>query len=101
MATNLVILLRTNPDVVAARMKRQPTFAKFEKVMLPLFFPPVLAIPIVAGLDAVRHAWAVLPPWAMWPGVILHFAGDAFSLVLVTGRNGFDQLPYVALIVVG
>jgi protein-S-isoprenylcysteine O-methyltransferase Ste14 len=79
-ATNLVILLWTNPDVIAARMKRQQTFAKFEKVMLPLFVPAVLAIPVVAGLDAARYAWTLLPLWAMWPGVIVHVAGDAFML---------------------
>ena len=79
-ATNLVILLRTNPDVVAARLQRKPAFAKFEKVMLPLFVPAVLAIPVIAGLDAVRYAWTFLPLWAMWPGVIVHVAGDAFML---------------------
>ncbi|MGB2984869.1 MAG: isoprenylcysteine carboxylmethyltransferase family protein [Phycisphaerae bacterium] len=80
LATNLVILLRTNPDVLAARMNRQQAFAKFEKVMLPLFVPAVLAIPVLAGLDAVRYQWALLPLWAMWPGVIVHVAGDAFML---------------------
>ncbi len=80
LATNLVVLLWTNPDVIAARMKRQQAFAKFEKVMLPLFVPAVLAIPVVAGLDAVRYAWTFLPLWAMWPGVIVHVAGDAFML---------------------
>ena len=80
LATNLVILLRTNPDVIAARMKRQHAFAKFEKVMLPLFVPALLAIPLVAGLDAMRYAWTFLPLWAMGPGVIVHVAGDAFML---------------------
>jgi protein-S-isoprenylcysteine O-methyltransferase Ste14 len=80
LATNLVILLWTNPDVVAARMKRQQAGAKFEKVMLPLFVPVMLAIPVVAGLDAVRYAWTFLPLWARWPGVIVHVAGDAFML---------------------
>jgi hypothetical protein len=79
-ATNLVILLRTNPDVVAARLNRQQVFAKFEKVMLPLFVPVALAIPVVAGLDAVRYTWTFLPLRAMWPGVFVHAAGDAFML---------------------
>ena len=80
LATNLVILLRTNPEVLATRMNRQQVFAKFEKVMLPLFVPAMLAIPVVAGLDAVRYAWTFLPLWAMWPGVIVHVAGGAFML---------------------
>jgi protein-S-isoprenylcysteine O-methyltransferase Ste14 len=80
LATNLVILLWTNPDVLAARMKRQQAGAKFEKVMLPLFVPAMPAIPVVAGLDAVRNAWTFIPLWAMWPGVIVHGPGDAFML---------------------
>ncbi len=75
----MVILLRTNPDVVAARMKRQ-TGARFEIIMLPLFLFAVLAIPIVAGLDAVRYAWALVPSGMIWPGIIIHVAGDAFML---------------------
>ncbi len=80
LSTNLVILSWRNPDVLAARMKRQQAGAKFEKVMLPLFVPATLAIPVVAGLDAVRYAWTFLPLWSMWPGVIVHVAGDAFML---------------------
>jgi protein-S-isoprenylcysteine O-methyltransferase Ste14 len=79
-AVNLVILRWKNPKVIAARMQKQPAFAKFEKVMLPLFLPAVLAIPVVAGLDAVRYVWTFLPVWAMWTGVIIHVAGDAFML---------------------
>ena len=49
-------------------------------VMLPLFIPAVLAIPIVAGLDAVRYAWTSGSSWMIWPGIIIHVAGDAFML---------------------
>jgi protein-S-isoprenylcysteine O-methyltransferase Ste14 len=80
LAANLVTLLHTNPDVVAARMTRQQVFAKFEKVMMPLFVPALLAIPVVAGLDAIRYAWASAPLWAIWLGIIAHVAGDAFML---------------------
>jgi len=80
LGTNLVILLRTNPDVLAARMNRQQVFAKFEKVMLPLFVPAILAIPVLAGLDAVRYQWALLPFWTAGLGVALHIAGDLFIL---------------------
>ena len=80
MATNLVTLVHTNPDVVAARMSRQQVFAKFEKVMLPFFVAAVLAIPVVAGLDAMRYAWTFVPLRAMWPGVAIHVVGDAFML---------------------
>lgn len=80
LAINLLILLWKNPDTIAARVKRQGAGARFEVVMLPLFLPAVLAIPIVAGLDAVRYVWTSVPYWTILPGVVVHTAGDAFML---------------------
>jgi protein-S-isoprenylcysteine O-methyltransferase Ste14 len=77
--TNIIVLLSKNPAVVAARMKRRPG-AKFEIVMLPPFVFAVLAIPVVAGLDAVRYTWTSVPYWTIWPGIVVHVAGDAFML---------------------
>ena len=79
-ATNLMVLLWKNPDTVAARMKRQKAGARFEVFMLPLFIPAVLAIPMVAGLDAVRYGWMSVPFWTTWPGIVFHVAGDSFML---------------------
>ncbi len=80
LATNLVVLLWTNPDTVIVRMKRQHAGARFEMVMLPLFIPAVLAIAIVAGLDAVRYAWTSAASWTIWLAIVVHVAGDAFML---------------------
>lgn len=77
---NVVILRRTNPDIFAVRLKRQRVREKFDKVVLPLAVPAALAIPVVAGLDAVRYEWTFLPLWAICPGVVVHVAGDAFVL---------------------
>jgi protein-S-isoprenylcysteine O-methyltransferase Ste14 len=79
MIANMIVLVLKNPAVVAARIKRQPG-AKFEKVMLPPLFLAVLAIPIVAGLDAVRYGWTSVPFWTIWPGIACHLAGDALML---------------------
>ncbi|UCC29590.1 MAG: isoprenylcysteine carboxylmethyltransferase family protein, partial [Phycisphaerales bacterium] len=80
LVANLVILHRMNPDVFAVRLKRQRVSEKFDKVVLPLAVPAALAIPVVAGLDAVRYEWTFLPLWAICPGVVVHVAGDAFAL---------------------
>ena len=68
LVANLVIVCRTNPHVLAVRLKRQRVSKKFDKVVLPLVLPAALAIPVVAGL------------WAICPGVMVHVAGDAFVL---------------------
>jgi protein-S-isoprenylcysteine O-methyltransferase Ste14 len=78
--TNVVILFRRNPAALAARMKRQTVNRQFDKVILPCLLPATLAIPVLAGLDAVRYEWALLPHWAVVLGALLHMAGDVFIL---------------------
>lgn len=77
---NFMILLHSNRAVLLVRLKRQRVREKFDKILLSLSLPVTLAIPVVAGLDAVRYQWSYLPIWAMYPGVVLHVAGDAFLL---------------------
>ena len=79
-SVNIVVLLRKNPDVLATRMGKQQFDAKFDKVLVPLLRAASLAIPIVAGLDAVRYQWSFLPLWTIGPGLALHLAGDALLL---------------------
>lgn len=81
LAANLLILLHTNRAVLAARTKKQRFEKRFDKIlMLLVTLPATLAIPIVAGLDAVRYQLAPLPSWTIYPAVALHIAGDAFVL---------------------
>jgi len=76
----LVILLRLNPDVILTRLKGRLPTEKFDMILLYLLVPVIMAIPVVAGLDAVRYQWSRVPTWAMYPGILLHAAGDAFLL---------------------
>ncbi len=80
LAINFTILLHLNRAVLLARMRRQRSSEKFDRILLPLLLPITLAIPVVAGLDAVRYQWSRLAMWAMYPGSALHVGGDAFVL---------------------
>ena len=80
LAVNLLVLLRTNPAIIAARTRRQRLVELYDKILMALVLPAVLALPVVAGLDAVRYGWARLPAWAVAPGLLLHAAGDAVML---------------------
>jgi len=80
MVINLVILLKVNPTIIEHRTKRQKVTERFDKVFLAMIVPTVLALPVVAGLDAVRFQWTVLPFWVVLPGVVLHGAGDVLAL---------------------
>lgn len=80
LGANLVILLRLNPAALLARMKARRPTEKFDKIIMYSLVPVTLAIPAVAGLDAVRCQWSRLATWAIYPGIVLHAAGDAFLL---------------------
>jgi protein-S-isoprenylcysteine O-methyltransferase Ste14 len=80
LAVNLAVLLRWNRAVLAARLKPKRISMKPDKIILPLLLPAVLAVPVIAGLDAMRYQWSCIPEVVMYPGIILHVAGDAFLL---------------------
>ncbi|MFH1418740.1 MAG: isoprenylcysteine carboxylmethyltransferase family protein [Planctomycetota bacterium] len=80
LATNLTLIMWKNRAVLATRMKRQQIGERFDKVIVSCLFPATLAIPVLAGLDAVRYQWAMLPLWAVGLGAVLHIAGDVFIL---------------------
>ncbi len=67
---NFIWVMRTNPEVIAARSKvRSPGTKTFELVIAPLFLLAMVGVPLVAGLDH-RFDWAQLPSWTLWPGVL-------------------------------
>jgi protein-S-isoprenylcysteine O-methyltransferase Ste14 len=79
-ALNFVVLLRVNPAVLAARMERERPAWNRDTAILMLLLVPTLALPVIAGLDAVRHGWTSLAGGWLWAGVGLHVAGDILVL---------------------
>lgn len=76
LALNFVWLLRSNPEVIAARARGgTPDTKSFEKVIAPFFLLAMVGVPAVAGLDH-RFGWAPLPSWTLWVGVVLVVAGN-------------------------
>jgi protein-S-isoprenylcysteine O-methyltransferase Ste14 len=80
LATNFAIILWKNRAVLATRMKRRQIVEKFDKVIVSCLLPATFAIPVLAGLDAVRYKWAPLPLWLVSLGALLHIVGDVFIL---------------------
>ncbi len=79
-AFNACVLLRLNREVLAARLRPKRGTQRAERLLMLLVLPLTLAIPIVAGLDAVRYGWSGLPFWTVWFGVGVHAVGDALIL---------------------
>jgi len=81
MLVNFIILMRMNRAILAARLKRQRFSQRWDFFLMVLgMLPAALAIPVVAGLDAVRYHMAVLPFWTLYPAVVIHAAGDALMI---------------------
>ncbi len=79
-AINLGVLLGANRAVLAARLNRRRSDEKADRILLAAFLPVTFAIPVVAGLDAVRYQWSSLAVWGIGIGVALHAVGDAVVL---------------------
>lgn len=77
---NLTILLRVNPAVIEARLNNKPSTERFDRVIVPLLLAGTVAIPVLAGLDALRYAWSAPPLWTLWLGLVLHAGGDAIMV---------------------
>jgi len=71
LAVNSVVVFWKNPGLVAERWKRRKGTKPFDKVFIALYLPTVIALPLVAGLDAARFGWSQLPWDTVWPGVVL------------------------------
>jgi protein-S-isoprenylcysteine O-methyltransferase Ste14 len=75
-----LIVQLANPGLLEARAKgiRKDTKA-FDKAFYRMFLPLILLYPLLAGLDAIRFAWAPLPDWTMVPGALLFVISSAFG----------------------
>jgi len=77
---NALLLVRLNRDVLSARLKPTWSTEWADTILLVLFLFVTLAVPVVAGLDAVRYGWSPLPFWPVYLGLVLHASGDALLL---------------------
>jgi protein-S-isoprenylcysteine O-methyltransferase Ste14 len=73
----MLYLRRVNPDVVAARLNRHEGTKSWDRILLGILLPTVMAIPIVAALDVGRFHWSQVPWWVCPLGYALLLAGMA------------------------
>ncbi len=72
-----VYLRRVNPEILAARVNRRQGTKLWDRVLLSVFFPIVLSIPVVAALDDGRFHWSRISWWWCLLGYVLLLAGTA------------------------
>ena len=77
---NLTYLLRVNPELIEHRMQFGKGTKRWDKVLMAAFSPLVLAIYVIAGLDAVRFEWSTMSPWMWLPGLLIFVPGTALFM---------------------
>ncbi len=88
-AVNFAVLRRVNPEIIRQRMKRQRFASRFDLLLMVLVIAPaVLALPVVAGLDAERYGLSTIPVWVLGLAVVVHVLGDAV-MVWAMAANPF------------
>ena len=74
---NVAYLERVNPELIEARMRMGKGTKRWDIVWGIIFGPILLAVYVVAGLDAIRFEWSTMSP-LLWPiGLILFVSGAA------------------------
>ena len=74
---SVTYLERVNPELIEARMRMGKGTKRWDIVWGIIFGPILLAIYVVAGLDAIRFEWSTMSP-LLWPlGLVLFISGAA------------------------
>lgn len=72
---NYAYILRTNPELIASRMRMGKGTKTWDKIWMGAFTPIFLAVYVVAALDAGRYGWSAMP-FLLWPlGLALFLPG--------------------------
>ncbi|WP_218088511.1 isoprenylcysteine carboxylmethyltransferase family protein [Variovorax sp. SG517] len=74
-----MVLARVNPLIYRARSRIQPGTKGWDKALLAVILPAMVAILPVAALDAGRHHWSEVPVWLMVLGYIALLGGIALT----------------------
>jgi protein-S-isoprenylcysteine O-methyltransferase Ste14 len=65
------VVMSKSPDLINERGRRAENIKGWDKVLMGVYSLLLFAAPVVAGLDAVRHGWSVMPLALHVVGVVL------------------------------
>ena len=66
----MIILIKANPELIKHRQKRHPDTKKFDKVILAIYSPMTILIPVVAGLDVRFNGPNIAISWSIAAAVL-------------------------------
>jgi protein-S-isoprenylcysteine O-methyltransferase Ste14 len=89
LVTALATALAERSSIIRARMKAAPGTKSWDFVILALFFPAALAVPVLGALDGGRFAWSSpIPAW-IYVVAYLFYCGGAYLHLWAILRNAF------------
>lgn len=72
---NMTLVLSKNPTLMRERWKRRKDTKRFDKVFGLAFRVALVALFVLAGMDAVRYQWTSMQPSLLYVGVAMHVFG--------------------------
>lgn len=87
---NYAYLHWKNPVLVEYRSRFGKGTKRWDKVWMVVFTPVLIAVYVVAGLDAVRFGWSAMP-WFFWSAGILVFLPGTALMSWSMGVNPFFE----------
>ncbi|RIK96348.1 MAG: isoprenylcysteine carboxylmethyltransferase family protein [Proteobacteria bacterium] len=78
-AASAAILARVNPVIFRARSRFQPGTKGWDKALLSVMLPTMVAIVPIAAFDAGRMHWSPVPLWAVILGYAAYVGGIAIT----------------------
>jgi protein-S-isoprenylcysteine O-methyltransferase Ste14 len=74
-----LVLVYANPVIYRARSRFQPGTKRWDRILLALMLPAMVAEIPLATLDAGRMFWSIVPVWIVVLGYVLLAAGMALG----------------------
>lgn len=78
-AASALVLARVNPIIYRARSRFQPGTKSWDKTLLAIMLPAMVAILPVGAFDAGRYHWSAAPDWAVALGYAAMLIGIAVT----------------------
>lgn len=92
---SLALFARRAPAMLERRGYAGAGVERYDRVVAGLYLLIALVTPIVAGLDAVRYEWTVLPWWLFIIGLVILAPAEVFGTWAMLVNEHFEQFARV------